>query len=160
FPKDVKALIAHGKNAGLPMELLSSVISINERQPAEMLRLLGKHHESLAGVRVAVLGLAFKPGTDDIRESPSLPVVAALQSAGAWVKAYDPIARHEAERVLSPTNLAYADSLAEAIDGAQAILIMTRWAEFAGLPDLLEGVDPQPVVIDGRRMLEPAAFEL
>src|SRR5690606_31555627 len=126
FPKDVKALIAHGRKAGSPMRILDSVIAVNEEQPREMLRLLRKHFDSLEGVETAVLGLAFKPGTDDIRESPSLPVVRALQASGARVRAYDPIARHEAERALDPVNLTFCETLADSVDGADAVLLMTR----------------------------------
>jgi UDPglucose 6-dehydrogenase len=154
FPKDVKALIAHGRKAGTPMDVLEAVIDVNQRQPQQILQLLNKHFPSLSGVQTAVLGLAFKPGTDDVRESPSLPVVAALQAAGAHVRAYDPIARHEAERQLDPQNLTYYDTLAESVDGADAVVVMTRWSEFNGLPDLLDGRNPQPVVVDGRRMLD------
>jgi UDPglucose 6-dehydrogenase/GDP-mannose 6-dehydrogenase len=152
FPKDVKALIAYGTAAGAPMDLLQSVIAINEAQPAKMLEMLRRHHPDLSGRRVAVLGMAFKPGTDDIRESPSLPVTQALIDAGARVTSYDPIARHEAEAVFGSA-VAFHDDLAAAIDAAEAILVMTRWPEFVALPGLIAGAANPPLVIDGRRML-------
>lgn len=156
FPKDVKALVAHGTRAGEPMSLLGSVISVNERQPAKMLDLLGRHFPDLAGVSVAVLGVAFKPGTDDIRESPSLPVIRALVEAGARVTAFDPVARHEAERIFG-SSIAYESSLGAAIEGRDAILIMTRWPEFADLGSLL-GEGSRPLVVDGRRMLPKSSI--
>ncbi len=154
FPKDVKALVAHGRKAGAPMEILDAVIRVNARQPQEVLRLLGKHFPSLQGTTTAVLGLAFKPGTDDMRESPAIPVVQALQAQGAAIQAYDPVARHEAEKLFGNGTITYCDTLESAIRGAEAIVLMTRWEEFAALPDLLAGRDPQPLVVDGRRMLD------
>jgi UDPglucose 6-dehydrogenase len=155
FPKDVKALIAHGHRSGAPMRILDAVMSVNESQPDEIFRLLDKHFASLAGVRTAVLGIAFKPGTDDIRESPSLPVVRKLQARGALVKAFDPIARPAAELALGGPDIEFCDSLTECIDGVDAVILMTRWEQFEVLPQLLAGRTPQPVVIDGRRMIEP-----
>lgn len=154
FPKDVKALIAYGRNAGLAMGLLDAVIEVNEAQPGQVLALLKEHFPTLEGVRVAVLGLAFKPGTDDMRESPAIPVVQALRAAGARLIAYDPIARHEAVKVFADPAITYADTMAQAIRDAQAIVIMTRWEEFKALPALLANIDSQPLVVDGRRMLD------
>ena len=100
FPKDVKALIAHGKKHATSMRILESVIETNHNQPNQVLTRVEKHFPSVEGVDVAVLGLAFKPGTDDMRESPAIPIVNALREKGARIKAYDPIAREEAEKVL------------------------------------------------------------
>lgn len=152
FPKDVKALIAYGNKAGSPMVLLQSVIDINGAQPQRMLDLLKEQYPSLEGVKVAVLGMAFKPGTDDIRESPSLPVTDILVSEGALVSAFDPIARHEAEERFG-SSVRFSDGLEGAIEGADAILVMTRWKEFERLPELVLRMEHTPLVIDGRRML-------
>jgi UDPglucose 6-dehydrogenase/GDP-mannose 6-dehydrogenase len=152
FPKDVKALIAYGETAGAPMGLLNAVIGINEAQPEKMIEMLQRHYPDIAGRRVAVLGMAFKPGTDDIRESPALPVTRRLLEAGAQVVAYDPVARGEAEKVFVD-RVAFRDDLAEAVDGAEAILLMTRWPEFERLPALIAEAAVPPLVIDGRRML-------
>ncbi|CAN5711068.1 UDP-glucose/GDP-mannose dehydrogenase family protein [soil metagenome] len=158
FPKDVKALIAYGKAAGARMDLLDAVIGVNEAQPGEVLALLAKHYPDLKGRRIAVLGMAFKPGTDDIRESPALPVTQALIEAGAAVSAYDPVARAEAEKHFGAA-VAFCENLAGAIEGAEAILVMTRWPEFAALPDLIAAAAaPPPLVIDGRRMLDRSAL--
>ena len=157
FPKDVKALIAFGENAGARMRLLDAAIEVNTLQPHKVLALLERHFPTLAGVEVAVLGLAFKPGTDDVRESPALPVVRELLARGAAVRAFDPVAMDEARRYLDEDAPAFAKTLPEAIEGAQAVLLMTRWPEFTDLARLLKGRTDQPVVIDGRRMLEPAS---
>lgn len=153
FPKDVKALITYGRQKGNPMTLLESVISVNLQQPQQMLDKLQPYFPELKGLKVCVLGMAFKPGTDDIRESPSLPVTEALLREHAVVTSYDPIARHEAEAVFG-SKVRFYDDLSEAINGAQAILIMTRWPQFMELPELLAGRQHQPLVIDGRRMLD------
>ncbi len=156
FPKDVKALIAYGNQMGSPMSLLESVIEVNAQQPDKMIDLLKQHFPTLDGLKVAVLGMAFKPGTDDIRESPALPVTKLLLEEKAVVTSYDPIARHEAEKVFG--NLVdFRDDLNEAIAHADAILIMTRWQQFQEIPALLQGRDTQPLVIDGRRMLDKAS---
>lgn len=158
FPKDVKALIAFGQQAGVPMRLLDAVIEVNALQPHRVLALLDKHFPALAGVEVAVLGLAFKPGTDDVRESPALPVVRELLARGARVRAFDPVAMVEAQRVLDEDpRLTFAKSLPDALEGARAVVVLTRWPEFAELPRLLQdGPDP-PLVVDGRRMLAPGS---
>ncbi|MCR9268706.1 MAG: UDP-glucose/GDP-mannose dehydrogenase family protein [Hyphomonadaceae bacterium] len=152
FPKDVKALVAHGENSGIPMQLLRSVIEVNNRQPQKMIDMLEKELGNIAGSDITVLGVAFKPGTDDIRESPSLPVIEALAAKGAKVTAFDPIARHEAEHVLGD-RVIFRDTLEDALNGAKAILLMTAWPEFRDLPEMLAKGESAPLLIDGRRML-------
>lgn len=152
FPKDVKALIAHGAAKGAPMRLLNSVIEVNAAQPARMIAMLRARRGDLKGLKVAVLGMAFKPGTDDIRESPSLPVTQTLLDEGAEVRAFDPIARHEAEKVFS-SGVHFEDTVEGAIRDASAILIMTAWPEFRSLPQILSANGASPLIIDGRRIL-------
>jgi UDPglucose 6-dehydrogenase len=153
FPKDVGALIRWGEDHNRPTRLLRAVLECNHEQPAEMLRLLKKHFADLANVRVAVLGLAFKPGTDDIRESPALRVIRDLVAEGARVVAYDPVAAVAARTVLGDAGIRYVSSAREAVIDAQAVLILTAWAEFQQLPEMLETLAHSPVVIDGRRTL-------
>lgn len=153
FPKDVKALIAHGKKAGRSMQLLDAVIQINEQQPRQILRILQKQFPSFEGLRVAVLGLAFKPGTDDMRESPAIPIVRELIAQGSLIKAYDPVARTEAQKLFGNHQITYCDELAATLQDAQAVVLLTRWDEFNRLPQLVAQLDPPPLVIDGRRML-------
>jgi UDPglucose 6-dehydrogenase/GDP-mannose 6-dehydrogenase len=159
FPKDVKALIAHGRKLGRDMSLLDSVIKVNLAQPATVLDLLGSHYPDLAGVRVTVLGVAFKPGTDDIRESPALPVIRDLLARGAQVKAFDPVARGEAEKHFGAGALDFADTLEDAVRDTQAVLLLTRWAEFERLPEIIAAQAVQPVLIDGRRVIPKHSVE-
>jgi UDPglucose 6-dehydrogenase/GDP-mannose 6-dehydrogenase len=153
FPKDVNALIAYGRHVGMPMRVLKAVIDVNADQPEKMMEMLYRRFPDLAGVKVAVLGMAFKPGTDDIRESPALPVTRALLDAGAVVSAYDPVAAHEAKKIFG-TSVQFHDALRDAIAGAAAILIMTRWNQFQELPALVAQAEDSPLIIDGRRMLD------
>ncbi len=159
FPKDVKALVAHGRERGMPMDLLGSVIVVNEQQPMRMISLLKKHFPELKGVKVAVLGLAFKPGTDDIRESPSIPIIQALLDEESDVVGFDPVAEAEMKHLYPAGQMRYADSLVEAIDGVDAILLVTRWKEFDDLPEMLSTMTKAPLLVDGRRMLDKQSVE-
>jgi UDPglucose 6-dehydrogenase/GDP-mannose 6-dehydrogenase len=152
FPKDVKALAAHARKSGAATPMLESVLAINAEQPHKLTAILRKHLDDLRGVRVAVLGLAFKPGTDDVRESPAIPVVNDLIEAGAIVRAYDPIATEQARKVLGD-RLEYAKSLPEALEGARAVVLVTRWDEFRLLPELINKMQNPPLLVDGRRFL-------
>jgi UDPglucose 6-dehydrogenase/GDP-mannose 6-dehydrogenase len=153
FPKDVKALIAHGQKVGQPMQVLSSVIDVNRSQPGQVLDRLNRHFDTLEGVPVAVMGLAFKPGTDDMRESPAIPVVNALIAGKAKISAYDPVAQEEAEKIFPPGSVRYCSTIEDALKGAEAVLVMTRWGVFSELPDMLKRMNITPLVVDGRRML-------
>ncbi|MFO0982805.1 MAG: UDP-glucose/GDP-mannose dehydrogenase family protein [Planctomycetota bacterium] len=154
FPKDVKAIIAHAKKLGERMRLLEAVIDVNREQPRRMLALLRKHFASLAGVRVAVLGIAFKPDTDDMRESPAIPIIDALLGDGAQVQAYDPAAGDEARRVFAGKPVTICGTLDECLAGSQAALLVTRWEEFRSVPERLHLLAPPRVLVDGRRMLD------
>jgi UDPglucose 6-dehydrogenase/GDP-mannose 6-dehydrogenase len=153
FPKDVKALIAHGQKQATSMRLLESVIEINHHQPNQVLTRVEKHFPSVEDVDIAVLGLAFKPGTDDMRESPAIPIVNALREKGARIKAYDPVATAEARKVFGDDRIEYCNDLAETIADAQVIVLLTRWDEFKQIPELLEQGGSQAVLVDGRRMI-------
>ena len=159
FPKDVKAIIAHGLKIGQPMELLQAVIRVNSRQPMEMIALLNKHFATLQGVKVGVLGLAFKPETDDMRESPAIPIVEHLFKLGAKVKAYDPVARYEAEKCFADTEIIFCDALTQALEDVDVILVLTRWSEFSKAQQLIKEKTPQPLLIDGRRMFDKHQIE-
>jgi UDPglucose 6-dehydrogenase/GDP-mannose 6-dehydrogenase len=159
LPKDVKALVSHGQQAGSPMPLLDAVIKTNEGQYKRVLALLSKHFPALKGIRIAILGLAFKPDTDDMRESPAIPIIKALLSEGARVQAYDPVANHVAKGILGD-QVTLFESLAGVIQNVDAIVLVTRWDEFQKVPEMLAGVDPQPVFVDGRRMLDKQSIAL
>jgi len=157
LPKDTKALAAHGATHGAPMPLLTAVIETNQAQPARMVALLEKHFPSLRGLRVALLGLAFKEDTDDMRESPAIPLARMLIEQGAHVIGYDPAARATARAAL-PAAVELAPSLEAALADVEAALLVTRWNEFRYVPDLLRARAKPPVLIDGRRMLDPASY--
>jgi UDPglucose 6-dehydrogenase len=159
LPKDLSALIARGEQVGQPMGLLRAVAAVNERQPEQVLRLLRKHFPSLEGVGVAVLGLAFRPGTSDMRQSPAIPIVHRLLADGARVSAYDPVAGDEARRVFHDRALRVCDDLATAVADADAAVLVTRWEEFRGLPDALRGSGRVRLLVDGRRMLDKTVYE-
>jgi UDPglucose 6-dehydrogenase len=157
LPKDTQALSAHGASRGAPMPLLDAVIATNREQPERMIGLLERHFRSLADVRVSVLGLAFKEDTDDMRESPAIPIVRLLLERGARVVGHDPVAEASARAVLPP-QVSFAPTLEAAVDGADAVLLVTRWAAFARLPALLNAQARPPLLVDGRRMIDRAAY--
>jgi len=152
FPKDVKALVAHGEATDVPMPILRSVIDVNEAQPQVLLDRLRRHLDP-DGARIAVLGAAFKPGTDDIRESPTLKIVPRLLGARAHVVVHDPIALPNARAFLGDDGIAYEPDLETALADVDAVLLVTAWPEYAALPELLN--DRDVLVVDGRRMLPP-----
>ncbi len=152
FPKDVKALIGKAKEIGYEPVLLKSVIEINEKQPARMVKLLKNKLGNLKGKKVAVLGLAFKNDTDDIRESRSIPLIKELLDTGANVSAYDPMANENMKKLFS--NVEYFTSAADALRGADACLIMTEWDEFRSLGEEFDVMNNK-LIIDGRHMLAP-----
>ena len=159
LPKDVKALIVHGENAGNPMPLLNAVIAINRGQYRKVLDLLKKHFPSLRSKRISVLGLSFRPDTSDMRESPAIPIINELLAEGAAVKAYDPVANAEGMRVFgADTKIQFCGSLEEAVRDVDAAILVTRWEEFRRIPELLRGMARPPVFVDGRRMLEKTLF--
>ena len=151
LPKDVKALVAQGRSLDLPMRLLDAVIEVNREQPMQIIAALERHFGDLAGVRVTALGLAFKPGTDDLRESPAIRVIDALAARSAHVTVYDPIVGEAGASTFAAER---ASSLADAVEQAQAIVILTSWEEFKQLPHLVNALAHPPVVIDGRRMID------
>jgi UDPglucose 6-dehydrogenase/GDP-mannose 6-dehydrogenase len=158
FPKDVNALVSYGKEIGTPMSLLDAVIQINNKQPEQVIALLDKHFETLNALRISVLGLAFKPETDDMRESPAIPVVHTLAARGAKLTAYDPIARKTADVLFKGLDVKFASTLQKAIADAQAIVLLTHWSEFDQLAEMLSQRDHPPLLVDGRRMLDKNDF--
>jgi UDPglucose 6-dehydrogenase/GDP-mannose 6-dehydrogenase len=155
LPKDVNALIAHGAAVGHPMRLLRAVIDINDDRADEVLRIVKRHLPTLSGTTVVVLGLAFKPDTDDVRESPAIPIVERMQAEGASVRIHDPVVRELPERLRLP-DVSLTDDLAGALDGADAAVLVTRWREYQDeLPATLAALGQQPVVVDGRRLIDP-----
>jgi UDPglucose 6-dehydrogenase len=159
FPKDVKALLKFSAEAGEPLQLLAAVEAVNERQKQVLgRRVIERFGPLLEGRRFALWGLAFKPGTDDMREAPSRALIAQLLEHGAQVVAYDPVAIDEARRAMPGlAGLTYARSANEALEGADALVIITEWKEFRS-PDFeaIRSRLRQPVVFDGRNLFAPA----
>ncbi|MBV9796899.1 MAG: UDP-glucose/GDP-mannose dehydrogenase family protein [Solirubrobacterales bacterium] len=156
FPKDVSALKQLAGNSGYHFQLLTAVIEVNELQKRRVMGKLQKHLGSLVGRTVALLGLAFKANTDDMREASSLVLAARLQADGAQVRAYDPVAEKEARKLM--VGVEFADSALEAVAGADACIIVTEWPEFSEL-DWTEVARRMPgrLVVDGRNFLDPDA---
>jgi UDPglucose 6-dehydrogenase len=154
LPKDVSGLKQLAGNSGYHFQLLTSVIEVNELQKRRLVGKLAKHLGSLAGKRIAVLGLAFKPDTDDMREAASLVLTARLEGEGAAVVAYDPIAEERA-RSLMPT-VEMAPSALDALEGADAAVLVTEWSQFAELdwPEVARRM-ANPLLVDGRNFLDP-----
>jgi UDPglucose 6-dehydrogenase len=154
LPKDVNALIAHGHQIGVNMSILNAVMKTNGEQPDKILFLLRKQFSEFTGLRVGILGLAFKPDTDDMRESPAIPIIRSLLSSKAIIKAYDPVAMVEAKRVLVNETVEYVTTLRECLENIDVAILVTSWKEFENVPQLLRNINPQPLVIDGRRQLD------
>ena len=154
FPKDVSALKMLAGNTGYHFQLLTAVIEVNELQKRRVVGKLEKHLGSLIGKRVALLGLAFKPDTDDMREASSLVLAARLQGEGAEVVAYDPVAAERAAELLGSIEM--ADSALAALDGADAAVLVTEWGEFAELDwSEVAARMARPLIVDGRNFLDP-----
>jgi UDPglucose 6-dehydrogenase len=154
FPKDVTALKQLAGNSGYHFQLLNSVIEVNELQKRRVISKLQKHLGNLVGKEIALLGLAFKPNTDDMREASSLVLSSRLLSDGARIRAYDPVAEEEARKLIR--GVEFAASPLEAVDGADAVVLVTEWPEFGELD--LEAVAERMhgrLVVDGRNFLDP-----
>jgi UDPglucose 6-dehydrogenase len=157
FPKDVSALKMLAGNTGYHFQLLTSVIEVNELQKRRVVGKLEKHLGSLIGKRIALLGLAFKPDTDDMREASSLVLSARLQGEGAEVVAYDPVAIERASEML--TSVEMAGSAMAALEGADAAVLVTEWGEFRELDwTAAAATMTRALVVDGRNYLDPEAL--
>ncbi len=160
FPKDLSAYRAVARECGYDFRLLEEVMRINNEQRERFLRKVRLALWTLKGKTLGALGLAFKGGTDDVRESPAIGVIRALIQEGCKIQAYDPAAAANAREVLGSDSIRYVDSALEAARGAHALLVLTDWDEFRGL-DLkqLHEALHYPIVIDGRNMFSPEAMK-
>jgi UDPglucose 6-dehydrogenase len=155
FPKDTDALIQTASALGYELRTLRSVVEVNRERVQRLVALVRKTLDPLEGRVIAVLGLAFKPKTDDMREARSVELIARLAEAGAHVRAYDPVAMDNARRTL-PAGVEYCPSSYEAAEGADAVVIVTEWNEFKLLNlERLRQVMRRPLVFDGRNIYEP-----
>jgi UDPglucose 6-dehydrogenase len=156
FPKDVDALKQLAGNSGYHFQLLTAVIEVNDLQKRRVIGKLQRHLGGLAGKRIALLGLAFKPNTDDMREASSLVLSARLRADGAQISAFDPVAEEQARKLVS--GIDFASSPLQAVTGADAVVLVTEWREiveldWAAVAERMSG----DLLIDGRNALDPAA---
>jgi UDPglucose 6-dehydrogenase len=155
FPKDVKALIKTAKERSYPMRILNAVEEVNEAQKTVLFEKVRNHFKgNLKGKKFAMWGLSFKPKTDDMREAPSLVIIEKLKAAGAEVIAYDPVAMHEAQRILGDS-IHFSNDMYATLDGADGLLIITEWPEFR-VPDFGELAQrlANKVIFDGRNIFD------
>ena len=155
FPKDTLALIKTGHDAGTMLRIVETVVAVNDQRKRSMARkVIAACGGSVRGKTIAVLGLTFKPNTDDVRDSPSLAIIPALQDNGALVRAYDPEGAEAAKTHLE--NVIYAESAYACIEGADALLLLTEWDAFRGLDlDKVKDLLKAPVVVDLRNVYSP-----
>ena len=156
FPKDVKALIRTGDDHGHSLELLKAVERVNEKQKSVLFRKITSHFGTdLTGKRFAMWGLSFKPGTDDLREAPSLVLIDKLVEAGAVVRGFDPVAMEECKRRIGD-RIEYADNMYDALTDADALIVVTEWAEFK-IPKFtfIEKALKHKIIFDGRNIYSP-----
>jgi UDPglucose 6-dehydrogenase len=153
FPKDVKALIHTGEENGCSLEILKSVEAVNEQQKSLLFRKIEKYYNgNLAGKTIAMLGLSFKPNTDDMREAPSLVLIDKLLEAGCTVRAYDPVAMDECRRRIGD-KITYCRNVNETFAGADALMLVTEWSEFRILDfDKVKKEMKKAVIFDGRNI--------
>ena len=158
LPKDIKALIRYSKDTGYEPILLEAVDRVNELQPYKAIEYLFKEYEDLQNKIVGILGLAFKPGTNDIRESVALKIAKKLIELGARVKVHDPMAMENARKVLKDA-VTYCHEPLEVIKGADAVIVATEWEIYKKLkPEHFKKLMRRPVVVDGRRIYDPELF--
>ncbi|HEY6336650.1 MAG TPA: UDP binding domain-containing protein, partial [Alphaproteobacteria bacterium] len=156
FPKDALALVRTALEAGAPVRLIETVVDVNAKRKARMAgKLIEACGGTVEGKTIAVLGLTFKPNTDDMRESPSLDIIPALQQAGATVRAFDPEGMAEAQKLFD--GLVWCKSAYNAMEGADALAIITEWNEFRALdPARIKSLLKSPIVVDYRNIYNPA----
>ncbi len=158
FPKDVSALYQLSKEVGVPSQVLDATISVNKLQPLRSIELLeaALDDKMVKDKKIAVLGLSFKPNTDDMREAVSIPIITSLLSKGAKVHAHDPVAMENAKVIFNSPNLFLEEDPIQALKDADGCIIVTEWRIYGQLsPKTFVGVMKTPIVIDGRRMFDP-----
>jgi UDPglucose 6-dehydrogenase len=156
FPKDTLALVRTAEQNGVDLRIVESTINVNEMRKRKMVRkITDAMGGSVAGKTIAVLGVTFKPNTDDMRDAPSLVVLPSLKGEGAVIRAYDPEGKKEAEKLLP--EVVWAQDPYDAVEGADAIVVLTEWNEFRGLDlDRVRELVRQPKIIDLRNIFNPA----
>lgn len=154
FPKDTRALVSIAKKCDYDFKIVDAAVKVNDEQRQRMLEKIRQTLGNMKGKTIGVLGLAFKPNTDDMREAPSIDIIAGMQKDGAHIKAYDPIAMHEAQKFLQ--DVEYVDDTYSTITGADALVLVTEWNQFRSLDlDKVKRLLKTPIVIDLRNIYEP-----
>ena len=153
FPKDTKALIQIAGNVEYDFELLKGVVNVNKKQQRKLLNLLYERLTQVQDKKIAVLGLAFKPNTDDMREAPAIPIINELIMAGAQIFAYDPIAVENAKKVLN-SEVHFVENIESAVEKADAVLILTEWNEILNVDLSIFNSMNEPLIIDGRNCFD------
>jgi UDPglucose 6-dehydrogenase len=156
FPKDTLALVKTARDAGAPTRLVEAVVTVNEERKAQMADKIVAAFDGVKGKTLAVLGLTFKPNTDDMRDAPSLVILPSLQQAGAVIRGYDPEGAGEARKLL---NIEFCDGAYEAMEGADGVVILTEWNEFRALDlERVKSALKTPIMVDLRNIYRPAAM--
>ncbi|MEZ5893367.1 MAG: nucleotide sugar dehydrogenase, partial [Parvularculaceae bacterium] len=156
FPKDTLALVRTAQVNNAPTKIVEAVVEINDARKRKMAdRVIAACNGSIKGKKIAVLGLTFKPNTDDMRDAPSLDIIPALQAAGAKIAAFDPAGMHEAQSHFK--GIDYVDGPYQTLEGADAVVILTEWDEFRALDlDRLKSLMTSPVMVDLRNIYRPS----
>jgi UDPglucose 6-dehydrogenase/GDP-mannose 6-dehydrogenase len=154
LPKDTAAITALGEESGAALDVIQAVRDVNRLQPERLVEIARREYGDLDGAVVGVLGLAFKPDTDDIRESPALPVIRRLLDEGARVRAHDPVACGNAGEVLEALGVECETSLESIAASSDILVLVTRWAEYQALPGILNSLERPPLLVDGRRAID------
>ncbi len=158
FPKDTLALLQTAQEAGVEQQIVATVVKVNDERKDSMAERVERALGGVAGKRIAVLGLAFKPSTDDMREAPSIPLIRGLLERGAQVTAFDPVAQHQAEAMLE--GITYGPDAYSAADGAEAVVVVTEWDEFRALDlETLAARMRGNVLVDLRNVWDPHEAE-
>tara|TARA_Y100001970_G_C14254343_1_gene874104 strand:- start:3514 stop:4887 length:1374 start_codon:yes stop_codon:yes gene_type:complete len=157
FPKDVKSIISYASEMKLKVPLLKAVINVNDNQVQVLIRKIVDNLQIIKGQKITILGLAFKPGTDDIRESPSIKIIKALLSLGAKIQAHDPKAIKKMKGIFSNEKIYFSEVLDDVLEKTSAIVLLTAWPEYKDLH--FKSIAQKVPVIDGRRFLEKKNFK-
>jgi UDPglucose 6-dehydrogenase/GDP-mannose 6-dehydrogenase len=156
LPKDLKAIIGEGERHAVALPVLRGALETNGARPHELIRALEEIGE-IRGLRVTLLGVAFKPDTDDVRESPAVPIAEGLVAKGAVVTLHDPVVR-VVPAPLEALGIGLEPDLATALAAADALVLVTSWDAYRELPELVSRAGLSPIVLDGRRMFDPSSF--
>ena len=155
FPKDVNTLVEYGNSMNVSMNILENVIKKNKVQYKHIIEKLNFNFERLSGKRIAVLGLAFKPGTDDVRETPALNIIRDLLQKNVRINAHDPKSITEFKKLIKHKNLFFYESIDDAINNADAIILLTAWPIYK---KFLNSKTIDTLIVDGRRFLNKKSF--